>query len=54
MRKPALNSLTLAIALSGMSLLPTGAQASPGNNMSNQFWWPEIINLSPPERVFTE
>jgi len=47
MRKPALNSLTLAIALSGMSLLPTGAQASPGNNMSNQFWWPEIINLSP-------
>ncbi|MES2719725.1 MAG: catalase/peroxidase HPI [Pseudomonadota bacterium] len=47
MRKPALNSLALAIALSGLALMPTAVQASAGNNMSNQFWWPEIIDLSP-------
>ncbi len=47
MRKPALNSLALAIALSGLALMPTAVQASASNNMSNQFWWPEIIDLSP-------
>jgi len=47
MRKPMINALAIAIALSGMTLMPTTAQASTSNNTSNQFWWPELINLSP-------
>jgi len=47
MRNHTLHSLAIAIALSGMTLMPTAAQANAGNNMSNQFWWPEIIDLSP-------
>ena len=47
MRKFTFNSLALAIALSGLSALPMTAGASSTNNMSNQFWWPQIIDLSP-------
>lgn len=47
MRKFTFNSLAIAIALSGVALMPTAAQANAGNNMSNQFWWPNIIDLAP-------
>lgn len=47
MRKPGYNTLALAIAFSAMTSLPASAQANPSNNMSNQFWWPQIIDLAP-------
>jgi len=47
MRKFTFNSLAIAIALSGLATLPTAASANPTNNMSNQFWWPKIIDLAP-------
>jgi len=47
MRKPINNALALAIALSGMTFMPLTVQANNSNNTSNQFWWPELINLAP-------
>lgn len=47
MRKPINNALALAIAFSGMTFMPITVQANNSNNTSNQFWWPELINLAP-------
>lgn len=47
MRKPVTKALVLAISLSGLGWLPATASANASPNVSNQFWWPELINLSP-------
>jgi catalase-peroxidase len=42
-----LKTLIAAIAVASVPLVPTGAAHAAGEVRSNQFWWPEQLDLSP-------
>ncbi len=42
-----LMTVLVAVAVIGLPLLPTAAFSSAGEPRSNQFWWPEQLDLSP-------
>ncbi|MFO7551488.1 MAG: catalase-peroxidase, partial [Haliea sp.] len=39
--------LVAAVAFATASMLPNAHATTQAQNMSNQFWWPEQLNLAP-------
>ena len=42
-----LMTVLVAVAAAALPLMPTAAFSAPGEPRTNQFWWPEQLDLSP-------
>ena len=47
MKSARLRSLVAAIAVATLPLVPSGAASASGEVRSNQYWWPDQLDLSP-------